>query len=429
MGIKMKLEEITADNIGQLSEKELYHMHSRAEQLSEATNSWREAFSKNVVGVHNPIEKNHFADAYDIICTEMQKRGILLKKSDLLMCRFRKKMWGFDMTNLRPLTLAKNVISLTGQFVRNPMSSENIDVLISESTINNQEDIEKRLAEMLVDETDKNIIINKEFDSTSCVPLYDLVLVPKSEIEITKMEVSGVEEDDELTDEELKKELEDDEDSINIDLVDISKPYPKEHAARQLPPANFDSFARQNDKFGKGIHVIWGTKAGKTKVQSIRFSAEKFTTAQANKWLKEHKYKKVTEAAKKIEKSEKIGFIKSEDLHICGGLVYTVSKDSSDVDLQGDFVDDANEIWKAMEAFALKGMPIKFQHQGNPISAVVIEQFQAEEDLRKGGDIVPAGAWYLTVKVLDNKIWNDIKAGRISGFSMAGVGHGEIIEE
>jgi HK97 family phage major capsid protein len=71
------------------------------------------------------------------------------------------------------------------------------------------------------------------------------------------------------------------------------RPYPNEHAARLTDPAQYDSFARKNNDFGDGIDAIYGVKAGKTELQAIRFKADKFTAAQARKWLADHDFKPI----------------------------------------------------------------------------------------------------------------------------------------
>lgn len=68
------------------------------------------------------------------------------------------------------------------------------------------------------------------------------------------------------------------------------KPYPNEHACRILSPDGWDRVRRQNDKFGSGIHAIWGIKDNKSELQAIRFDKSKFTPAQAKKWCKDHEY-------------------------------------------------------------------------------------------------------------------------------------------
>ena len=75
------------------------------------------------------------------------------------------------------------------------------------------------------------------------------------------------------------------------------RPYPSEHSARISDPGHYDEFRRENDKFGSGIHAIWGIKTKPKRIvelQSIRFDAKKFTAAEAKKWLKDHNYKPIS---------------------------------------------------------------------------------------------------------------------------------------
>lgn len=70
------------------------------------------------------------------------------------------------------------------------------------------------------------------------------------------------------------------------------KPYPNEHACRLQDPGKYIRIRRQNDKFGDGIHAIWGVQSGDKPVelQAIRFSSDKHTAAAAKTWLKKHDY-------------------------------------------------------------------------------------------------------------------------------------------
>jgi len=71
------------------------------------------------------------------------------------------------------------------------------------------------------------------------------------------------------------------------------KPYPNEHACRLESPDKYVRIRRENDKFGAGIHALWGIQEGAKPVelQAIRFSLEKFTAAEARAWVKTHDYK------------------------------------------------------------------------------------------------------------------------------------------
>jgi len=79
-----------------------------------------------------------------------------------------------------------------------------------------------------------------------------------------------------------------------VEMFPNMKPFPNEHACRQTNPDQYKRFRRQNDRFGKGIHAIFGVKEtdGKETVelQSIRFSKDKFTAQQARKWVSDHNY-------------------------------------------------------------------------------------------------------------------------------------------
>jgi hypothetical protein len=68
---------------------------------------------------------------------------------------------------------------------------------------------------------------------------------------------------------------------------------PNEHGARITDPGKFDKIRRQNNKFGEGIHAIFGVLPdGKTELQAIRFDKDKFTAEEAQKWLEDHDYGK-----------------------------------------------------------------------------------------------------------------------------------------
>jgi hypothetical protein len=72
-------------------------------------------------------------------------------------------------------------------------------------------------------------------------------------------------------------------------------PYPNEHAFRLRDPGEFepDSFRRENDKFGAGIHAIFGKLKGQDTMtlQAIRFDKDKWSFADAKKWIEDHNYK------------------------------------------------------------------------------------------------------------------------------------------
>lgn len=73
-----------------------------------------------------------------------------------------------------------------------------------------------------------------------------------------------------------------------------TRPYPNEHAARLVDPAQFENFSRVNDQGGDGIDFIYGIKGNDPLViQAIRFDASKFTPLQAKKWLKDNDFQPI----------------------------------------------------------------------------------------------------------------------------------------
>ena len=108
-------------------------------------------------------------------------------------------------------------------------------------------------------------------------------------------------------------------------------------------------------------------------------------------------------------------FIKSEERRLVGGIVYQPDT----IDADGDYT-DAEEIRKAAEGWMLDGHVLKLQHETRAPDTALVECFIAEAPTKKGGQIIPVGAWYICCKVLNDKLWKQIKDGQVSGFSMAG---------
>jgi len=76
--------------------------------------------------------------------------------------------------------------------------------------------------------------------------------------------------------------------------ITIQKPFPNYHAARVKSPGLFLR-VRVLQTTKEGIMLYGGPlkskPKGATELQSVRFPKDKFTAAQAKKWLKEHKQK------------------------------------------------------------------------------------------------------------------------------------------
>lgn len=95
------------------------------------------------------------------------------------------------------------------------------------------------------------------------------------------------------------------------------RPYPNEHAARLKDPSQYDSFRRENDAGGPGIDFIYGIKDGTTEIQAIRFDKDRYSVAEAKKWLESHDFKPILfEEATEREAMEDNRAMVSVNVHI-----------------------------------------------------------------------------------------------------------------
>jgi hypothetical protein len=106
---------------------------------------------------------------------------------------------------------------------------------------------------------------------------------------------------------------------------------------------------------------------------------------------------------------------KSKDERIVCGIVYAPDEE----DLQGDGASE-EEIRKAAYHFMEHVQRFKVNHKGKHAKVKVLDSYLAPVDLILANRQVKKGTWLLTTRILDDKIWKDIKSGKIAGFSMAG---------
>jgi DNA adenine methylase len=104
-----------------------------------------------------------------------------------------------------------------------------------------------------------------------------------------------------------------------------------------------------------------------------------------------------------------------EDEHIVAGIVY----EPDTIDAQGDEASE-EEIRKAAYRFMEDGVEFKVNHKGKPVEVTVLESYIAPQDLLIAKQKVKKGSWVLITRVVDDDIWQDIKDGKLTGYSMAG---------
>lgn len=117
-----------------------------------------------------------------------------------------------------------------------------------------------------------------------------------------------------------------------------------------------------------------------------------------------------------IEKDiEIIPVEKQGDEHIVMGIVY----EPDTVDAQNDKA-NADEIKKAAYEFMEDVQTFKVMHRGSRVKVKILENYIAPIDFKVNNKQVKKGSWVLVTRILDEKLWNDIKAGNLTGYSMAG---------
>ncbi len=125
--------------------------------------------------------------------------------------------------------------------------------------------------------------------------------------------------------------------------------------------------------------------------------------------------KNETEETKKSEKGIELIPLTKADEQIVYGIVY----EPDTVDAQGDEA-SAEVIKKAAYDYMENSQAFKLMHKGKKIKVTILENYIAPVDFEIEKRKVKKGSWVLVTRVLDKKLWKQIKEGNLTGYSMAG---------
>ncbi|WP_342412352.1 XkdF-like putative serine protease domain-containing protein [Bacillus sp. FSL K6-1560] len=100
-------------------------------------------------------------------------------------------------------------------------------------------------------------------------------------------------------------------------------------------------------------------------------------------------------------------------------LVYGIVYEPDTVDAHGDFM-TAAEIEKAAHGFLKDAREIDKQHDFQGGVGEVVESYVAPADFEMNGETIKKGSWVLVTKASE-EVWEEIKKGEITGYSMAGI--------
>ncbi|MCG8395619.1 XkdF-like putative serine protease domain-containing protein [Bacillus atrophaeus] len=99
-------------------------------------------------------------------------------------------------------------------------------------------------------------------------------------------------------------------------------------------------------------------------------------------------------------------------------LVYGIVYEPDVPDAHGDFM-TVEEIEKAAHGFLAEAREIDINHSFEGGTGVVVESYVAPDDFMIGSKQITKGSWVLVTRASD-EVWEQIKAGIITGYSMAG---------
>ena len=107
-----------------------------------------------------------------------------------------------------------------------------------------------------------------------------------------------------------------------------------------------------------------------------------------------------------------------DEQHYVTGVVYEPDTD----DTQGDYM-TAEEIQKAAYWYMENGQNVDIQHSFQPFSgATTVESWVTKSDQKIGDQDIQKGTWMMTMKITDPDVYEAVKKGDITGFSMGGSG-------
>jgi len=371
----MRIEDITKERLAKASDKELLILKLRQTQLFDKN------FKDNDNIIVGSLNRNKFLKNYRLLLNEMTSRKIEKSTSAIDRATFKKSMiakkFGVDVSDFEDVVVMKDCVVVEA-------GSVNAEA-IADIVKSRQDDLTEIVAQCQLEPA-----------GSSYIPMYDLVLKAKQKTEVVK----------------------------------VAKKIWSARFINSLPDSAFlyiESGGKKDDegktKPRKLRHFPYRDNEGKVDLPHLRNALARIPQSKLPKTVKD----KVTAKATKIldDIKEEKQFEKSicvyqldkahKDERIVGGIVY----EPDVVDAQGDKANEV-EIRKAAYKFMEDVQAFKVMHKGKAVKVKVLESYIAPVDLTVESTSIKKGTWLITVRVLEKKIWDAVKSGELTGFSMAG---------
>lgn len=489
----MKIEDVTIEDLERTIKRtdnvSIRKLRMRFVQIYEKYFENNEAREVVMKSGHQEMSltRSDLLEKYSLVLREIKQRKLDVGSKAIDTEIMKSFIWGFNISSLPDSVLVPGFISVGGDYIRSPKSTESIDIVIKSSDECRDEELEAKLSDIVKSRMGKepNFIYSPEGPEGDHIPLFSLMIQAEGEMRKVKGDEGEefdikkpypnehscrLREPDEFKDKpwgrtertsdgkrysiitgRLKDETTGTEQAYRYDKdtwteaqarahckdhdgilfepakevkkkdITIKKPEETENTIRIPVGPECEVTATIDIDKNQGITALYCGKIKKIRAYQFDKRVKAWTMASAKAWVKENHEK--TEKSLGKEKKEKIAVFKIMKIdrkqQIAGGVVY----EPDIVDSQGDMA-SAEEIQKAMykfmEKYATETKRIRVMHKGKMHYFPIVECFQPEHDMMKGGKTVKAGSWWLMVKILNKQIWDQVVDGKLTGFSMGG---------
>ncbi len=174
----MRIEDLNTDLAKSLTDEQLFDLRLRSLQV------WRSHFHGNRLSSSNGLGRANFLLKYGVLRKEMEERELHPNWDSIDTYLLRKRMMqGLDPASIGDLVLSDGFVSLSGEFLHDPKAAAFCDLYLKGSVNRRQQDI---LESALTGQISKPVRFHKSEDledEKEIMPLFDLVLRPRSSLE------------------------------------------------------------------------------------------------------------------------------------------------------------------------------------------------------------------------------------------------------
>ena len=174
----MRIENMKTSGVQKASKEELIDLRSRFLQV------WKRLFQGNAVERAAGLTRKEFISKYRILVKELTKRKTPFK-ADSSLDHYLVDVGFYKMSvpSLREIVIEKDFCSMTGEYVKNPKSAAEILIKMSPPEDIICSDIETSITKVfrrMIKDKDVSFSYSEEGSLDSYIPLYDLILRPKT---------------------------------------------------------------------------------------------------------------------------------------------------------------------------------------------------------------------------------------------------------